>query len=165
MTLGAHGIRAQQWWSTNPLVGPTGTATTWVGVKFEVDCPGRLFGMRTYRSSGNSDAPFGIVWDETTGDIVAAKHWYPEIMPSAGWRNAWIKPVVRLDETHTYFIAVMYYLGRFFRNTGGLSSDVVHDCIRFKSSFQSTALYPARGTTTTNTNTNAVDILFHPDGA
>lgn len=161
-----HGKPASSWWGdTLPLVGPTGTATTWVGVQLKFTVSGKLAGFRQYLDTGFDGNLWAVIWDQNTRETFRAYYWRIRVNPSGGraWHQTWIRPMLRIDTTIEYNLAVMFSGGHFFRNNTVLGAPVTHNDIQFVQSFQTTALIPPSASITYNTNANAVDALFYPD--
>lgn len=160
--------QSNSWWgSTVPTTGPTGAATTWVGQVLKFTVPGRINGIRLYDAvSATGDTFLAAIVDDTLSPskYVATKALYPTASQAARWHDLWFHPWVRVDTTHTYWVAVLYRGGGFFRTNSALAAGAVtHNDVQFINGFQSTTLSLADVALTTNTNANAVDVLFYPD--
>lgn len=163
-----HGVLANSWWdATIPTVGPTGTTTTRVGVRFRVTVPGRINGFRFYDSFGIGAANQTIFqlmdWATTRLIYVAESFQAPSANTAAQWNQKWFRPWFRPVVGHDYLLTALYIGGGFFRTNSSLTTPVTHNNITFVSSFQSTALDMSSASLTELTNANAVDILFQGD--
>lgn len=161
-----HGVLATSWWgATVPTTGPTGTAATWVGVTCRFGVAGRVAGFRFYVPTGNDGAMRCSLWDfPLTTQHRAA--WARERSDTSGpgWQQVWFPKWLRVTlDPFEYRVAVLFPSGGFFRNNTVLGGSVVHNNIRYVASFQSTSLVPELAAISTNTNANAVDVLFYPD--
>lgn len=161
-----HGIKAVNWWGTGtPLVGPTGTSTTWVGIAVQFSVAGRIAGLRRYDNTvADGNLPAWIFdFDANTNKVTTCFKPRASTVGNA-WHQAWFRPWLRIVVGHRYYIGFLYFQGNFFRNNGTLSTaPVTRNNIQYWASWQSTAIYPFATTPTTNTNANAVDVLFYPD--
>lgn len=162
-TFGAHGKLAESWWGTNtPTTGPVGTASTWVGVTLEFSVPGRIFGLRAYEELSTSAVQYGILAGATDTVIRCA----PFPQPNAGangWVQTWFRPTFRVTVGTTYKIGVLFINAHYFRNNTALVAPVTRNGISFVSSFQSTAINWFLTVPSSNSNANAVDVLFQAD--
>lgn len=159
---------AGNWWGpTVPTTGPTGASTTWVGNVFKLTVPGRLAGIRLYDAvSSTGDTWLAAIVDDSISPTkyVAAAHLLPTASQAARWHHLWFRPWVRIDTTHTYWVAAIFRGGGFFRTNNALSGGpVTHSGIQLINGFQSTTLSLADVALTTNANANAVDVMFYPD--
>ena len=161
-----HGIKAVTWWElAAPPTGPTGTATTWVGNAIQFSVPGRLAGLSRYDNSVYDGNLVGWIWDFDANTNKLALVWRPRASTASNaWHQAWFRPWLRIVVGHRYYVAVLYQNGNFFRYNNRLATPprTVNN-IQFWNGFQSTALYPFATAPTTNTNANAIDVLFYPD--
>lgn len=169
-----HGKAAISWWDTTvPTTGPTGAATTWVGVRFHVTVAGRICGMRFYDGFANPDEVLLVVMDWATGNVVgstsrtaALAKWFQWKTGSIGnqWQQTWVRPWFRPVVNRDYLVAAIYKGGGFFRTNAALAAPpVTHGHIAYMSSFQTTSLDLSAASLAENTNANAVDILFQED--
>jgi hypothetical protein len=165
-----HGAPQVGWWTghANPTTGPTGTSTTWVGVKLRFTVPGRVFGLRMFDTTASSGSPgytYGVLTSEfpQPGDRGGAVYQALSLSLALGFHNLWFGKPFRITVGDTYRLGVLYVGGGFYRTNSALASAVTRNGITFVSSFQLTTLDLANATTTDNTNANAVDVLFLPD--
>lgn len=162
-TLGAHGKVADSWWgASTPVTTPAGTTNTYVGVELEFDVPGRVMGFRVWRPTGHVSGGF-VLFFTATHELLVAKQLFDDVQPAAGWKQCWIRPTYRISTTESYCVAWYCAGGGWKRTNTIITSDVVHNNIRFKRSFQSTSIDVVNVVRTTNTNANGVDVLFQPD--
>lgn len=98
------------------------------------------------------------------GQYVATKGMHLAANRNAGWQQGWFRPWVRVDLTHTYWVANLFVGGGFYRTNNRVSGGpVTVNGIQLVNSFQSTALDLTLVSPTMNANANAVDVLFYPD--
>lgn len=164
-----HGERTASWWDTTvPVVGPTGTATTWVCARYVFARPGRLFGVRFYDGFSNVSGVLVGVFS----DPGASQEWFDcgvfvsQGALSARWNNIWLHPAKHIDTADIYSVCALYRGGGFYRTNNrvtSLGTPVFHGDIGLRSSFQSTNLDPGNVAITENLNANAVDVLFQAD--
>lgn len=169
MPINFHGAQQVGWWDGHaaPTTGPTGTATTWVGVKLAFPAPGRVFGVQFYGPTGAATGNY------TAGGICPDRLGYPDKMElraytspdnaTVRWNHMWFKRPYPVVTTQTYRIAVLYRGGGLYRTNNALTSAVTRNGIQFLHGFQSTALDMWGLLVTENANANAVDVLFQPD--
>lgn len=161
-----HGELAKSWWlGATPPTGPTGTATTWVGVAVQFSVAGRLAGLSRYDNSVYDGNLVGWVFDFDANTNRVATMWRPRASTASNaWHQCWFRPWLRIVVGHRYYIGVLYYQGNFFRYNNRLATPprIVNN-IEYWYGWQSTAVYPFATTPTTNANANAVDVLFYPD--
>lgn len=151
-----------------PIVGPTGTATTWVCARYVFNTTGRIVGLRFYDGfAAESGVLVGVFYDlSATNQWFDAGVYVAQGSMSNGWRNIWLRPWKRIDTSKIYTVAALYRGGGFFRSNNqvaSLGTPVFHGNIGLRSSFQSTNLDPANVAISENLNANAVDVLFEPD--
>lgn len=163
-----HGKQSASWWGAlAPAVGPTGTATTYVGAVLQFTVPGRVAGMRFWDGAGPSPfTTYMMLIDDSDapGTYKAIRAIRVPANTNPQWHQLWFHPWLRVDLTRTYWVVALYVGGGFFRNNTALAGGAItRNGIKFVSSFQSTALDLSNAVPVTNTNTNAVDVLFQPD--
>lgn len=106
---------------------------------------------------------WAIIWSFTAGSTLRLVPMHlASDSPANEWLQAWFRPWLRVDTTSVYRVAVLCVSG-YQRQNSALTSSVVHNSIRFLSSFQTTSINPVGASITSNTNANGVDILFNPD--
>lgn len=134
-----------------------------MGVTLAFTVPGKLLGFRFYKENGDIFQVNAAIYDNSLFFFRATKAFYPATYAGpTGWQQAWICPQWRVDTTLEYrmiFGCFSYY----YRNNGALSSPVTHNGIQFRNSFTSTVISTIAVPPTTNTNANAIDVLFQPD--
>lgn len=101
--------------------------------------------------------------DQTTGKLLAVKHFKDFLPGSPQWVQTWIHPVIHVNTTDLYEVAVAFPGNPYTRLVNGLTSFVTHNNIQFLHGFQSTVWDLASASLTTNNNANGVDVLFQPD--
>lgn len=161
-----HGRLADTWWlGAVPPTGPTGTATTWVGVTVEFTVNGRLAGLARYDNTVSDGNTVGWVFDFDANINMRAVMFRPRASTAGNaWHQVWFRPWLRIILGHRYYIGCIYPGGNFFRfNTRLATPPRTVNNIAYWSSWQSTAVYPFGSAITTNTNANAIDVLFYPD--
>lgn len=157
------------WWgATVPVVGPTGTATTWVCARYVFNAPGRIFGLRFYDGfAGKDGVLLTVVSDETGSQRWTRANVYVASGAMAnGWRQKWIRPAHRVTVGTIYTVAALYVGGGFFRTNNqvaSLGTPVYHGHIGLYSSMQNTNLNLPGSGFVENLNANAVDVLFQHD--
>jgi hypothetical protein len=160
-----HGRWRDSWWTTNtPTTGPTGTSTTWIGVRLTFTVAGRVQGIRFYDAWGGQGSTLVVMMDWATTRMYRMAGFYHQLaLHSAQWNNVWIHPNFRPTVNTDYAILALFVGGGFYRNNAALTSPVTRTGIRFVSSFQVNSLDLGSATFTENTNANAVDVLYLPD--
>lgn len=164
-------LRRQQvgWWSghANPTTGPTGTASTWVGNLVQFTAPGRVFGLQFFDGTGAGEGQYsyGVLLPDSPTHVDRAKMVLLYMTPGqvATWQHAWFSKPLRVTTGRDYRLAFMYLGGGFFRTNAALASAVTRNQVQFKFGFQTTSLDISGAGLTSNTNANAVDVLFQPD--
>lgn len=162
-----HGPPDLSWWNSTPTTGPTGTATTWVGIQFTVDVSCKLTGLAFYDgfaapNTVAGDYCFGQAFTNGSGgNPLCIGKFVAKTSLSNRWNFIWFHPQPILSTGVTYFAAVLYCGGGFFRNNNFLPAPgTLRNHIRMMASFQSTALDLVSAAITTNLNANAVDPLI-----
>lgn len=160
-----HGATALTWWAgATPPTTVTLAANTYIGTRLQFTVNGRVAGFSIYRRANEEGHWYALMWDEATSLIVATKrfrHYSPS--PTSGqWRNEWFRPWFRVDTTATYRLAVMV-ANDYQRTNAALAAPVTVNGIKYIAGFQSTSVAPNLVAATTNTNANAVDVLFQAD--
>lgn len=164
-----HGRADLFWWSSNPTTGPTGTTTTWVGVRFSISAPGRITAIAFYDGWGapnvsNNDSIVLLQdWTSNPRILHRAASYRSPIVSSGKWNIVWLHPLFRITPNTDYMALALYPGGGLYRNNSALTVPVTRNNITYKSSFQSTALDVMSASMTENTNANAIDVLFRPD--
>lgn len=165
-----HGISQVGWWDGHaaPTTGPTGTTTTWVGVTAQFTVPGRVFGISMYDGVAAPSAenytiavltPDGGLYPAQTAAVM--KLLAPNV--AAKWHHLWFHKPIRIATATDYLIAAIYIAGGLYRTNTALAAPVTRNGITFKNSFQLTSLDINGAALVTNTNANAVDVLFQAD--
>lgn len=164
----SHGKRRVSWWaSTTPVVGPTGTATTWVGARYVFNAPGRIFGLRFYDGFAANDSVRGLLWrDSDRNYLRSVVYLHAAGSAAAAWRNCWFHPVFRVDLADIYQVAFCYRAGGFYRTNAqvpSLAAPVFHGPVGLRSSFTITNIDPAPQGIVENLNAHAIDVLYLAD--
>lgn len=160
-----HGATALTWWAG--AVPPTTVvlaANTYVGMRLQFTLAGRVAGFSVYRRANEEGHWYALMWDEATNLVVASKRFrqYAPSPAAGSWRNEWMRPWFRVNTAATYRLAVM--CSNDYQRTGAaLAAPVTVNGIKFLAGFQSTSVAPNLVATATNTNANAVDVLFQKD--
>jgi hypothetical protein len=158
---------ASTWWgATTPPTGPVGTATTWVGWDLGFSAEGRIAGFRQYVDNGVDGNWYGFIYDPDAHVVLRARHWRPrKTTTGAAWHQTWFNPMLRISQSGTLRLAVLFIGGHYYRQNNAIpsGSSVTHNGIGLIASWQSTAIFPFSTSPTQNLNANAIDILFYPD--
>ena len=165
-TYGPHGRLADSWWgATTPATGPVGTATTYVGMTMRFTANGRIFGFRYYRDPIVLNSRQVLFFDYSNGNFLGACSFKEVAWSANGWQNVWVRPSIRVSSSvDRYRLAVLFWGAHYFRSNTALSGGpVTHNAIQMIDGWQTTNADPASATLSTNTNVNAVDVLFQPD--
>lgn len=166
-----HGQQQVGWWDGHaaPAAGPIGTSTTWAGVSIKFTVPGRVFGLQLYDASAGTSPFFGSTYMVLISDGPGAgDKWTMAGLSFGGtvaakWHHLWLPKPYRVVTTDTYRLAGVFLGGGFYRTNAALTSAVTRNGIQFLSSWQTTSLDIGNATLTTNTNANALDVLFQAD--
>lgn len=79
------------------------------------------------------------------------------------WHHLWFGKPIRIVVGDTYRLAAVFVGGGFYRTNAALTSPVTRNGIQFLNSWQTTSLDIGNAILTTNTNANALDVLFQAD--
>ena len=161
--------RTSAWWESEiPNVGPTGTAAVMRAMDFEVEVPGRVFGMRVY-AAGFAGQPWAMLATRVSG-IVTVIHQMRQFadideVEAAAWRNTWFHPTVRVEPGTTYAAYVTFPAGRTWQKTNymGNGSGITRNGIKYLLGAAHSGLNYFTGTVTHNFNAYGIDVLFRPD--
>jgi hypothetical protein len=159
-----HGTKALSFYDNGPVnVQQSLSATSWIGVSFDVTQAGRFFGLACYFSAGDIPPRWGIIWDFTNSVLIACHMFNQSAQAATGWRRLWIHPTYRFTVGVNYRVAVLKSANywRTVNQLAGGGQTINH--VHFQNSFQSTALDPVSTAIGTNTNANGVDILYQAD--
>jgi hypothetical protein len=106
-----------------------------------------------------------LVWDFDLNRNMCGRVFEPRTPVSPNdWSQTWLRPWLRIDTSHTYYVMQQFSVGLYFRNTNALAGGpVTRNGITFQQSFQTTQLYPLKTAPTLNSNANAIDVLFQAD--
>ena len=163
MPFRGHGKLAQSWWAGAPPTFVSIAAATYVGVTFIPGVAGRIMGLAIFLDASDNTQHWAILEDHTLQSTRAARSFFPiQQGASAGWRNLWLRPSIRVIVGHQYRLHCLTN-GSYHRQNAALTSPVTHNNLQFINSFQTTAIDPVVVTITTNTNANGVDVLFQAD--
>lgn len=160
-----HGQPALSWWGASaPPTQVTISAHQYIGAVFQVDTPGRLFGFRYYRLAGNSNGPWAVFWDTSALKLICAKSFFDAPPAANGWQQTWIRPTIRLDDTHFYNLAILG-ASQYFRFTNHLPSggNIDNNHIQMYNGFTVNTADPTAASLTLTQHANGVDLLFQPD--
>ena len=157
-----HGVPASSWWAGLQPGTPTSTTNQYVGAAFQLQSPGRMFGVALFRQLSDTKAHWAHVVDAATNELLRSYHFKNVVGPdTGGWQNAWIRPALRMDPAKSYYVMIAYPGGGWSRLSNQLP--LVRNGINMLNSFQTTQFDPTTGGWTLNFNANSVDILVQFD--
>jgi hypothetical protein len=163
MTFPGHGKLAESWWgATVPPTRVTLSAINYVGARFQVTVPGRIFGARVYVDTADTLDHWAILWNQDIPQGLAAKAMTGIQKATPGWQQLWFRPTIRVA-TGVNYALVWNMRSAYYRTTGNLASPVTHGNISYVKGFQTTSIDPLEASLSLVSNSNGVDLLFQAD--